>query len=93
MILLIVLTEKYGVCGKLNNNDYFFNKWAIFTGLLQMMDYDLNLKQISNDKIFEELQKQDKILEQQKTELQNQTNIYLKKIIKQNEKIINILDK
>lgn len=77
----------------MNNNDSFFNKWAIFTGLLQMMDYDLNLKQISNDKIFEELQQQDKILESHSRELQEQTNFYLKKIIKQNEKILNYIDK
>ena len=68
-----------------NNND-FFNKWALITGMFQLLDYNLNVKQISNDKIFEELQKQDSILE-------NQNKNYLEKIILQNEKIIKLLTK
>ena len=73
-----------------NNND-FFNKWALITGMFQLLDYNLNVKQISNDKLFEELQKQDKVLEYQNQELQKQTNEYLDKIIKQNDEILKIL--
>lgn len=87
MILLTVQIEKYGVCGKLNE------KWALLTGILQMMDFDLNVKQISNDEIFLKLQKQDKTLEQQSKEIQKQTNYYLEKIIKQNDEILKKFDK
>lgn len=73
-----------------NNND-FFNKWALITGMFQLLDYNLNVKQISNDKLFEKLQKQDKVLEYQNQELQKQTNEYLDKIIKQNDEILKIL--
>lgn len=48
MILLIAQIEKYGVYGELND------KWALLTGILQMMDFDLNVKQISNDEILKE---------------------------------------
>lgn len=65
-------------------NEDFFNKWALITGIVQVLDYNLNTKQISNDKLFEELQKQDSILE-------NQNKNYLEKIILQNEKIIKLL--
>jgi hypothetical protein len=86
MILLIAQIEKYGVYGELNN------KWALLTGILQMMDFDLNVKQISNDEIFLKLQKQDKTLEQQSKEIQKQTNYYLEKIIKQNDEILKKFD-
>jgi len=86
MILLTAQIEKFGVYGKLND------KWALLTGLLQIMDFDLNVKQISNDEIFFKLQKQDKTLEQQTKELQKQTNYYLEKIIKQNDEILKKLD-
>lgn len=87
MILLIVQIERFGVYGELND------KWALLTGLLQMMDFDLNVKQISNDEIFFKLKKQDKTLEQQSKEIQKQTNYYLEKIIKQNDEILKKLDK
>jgi aminoglycoside phosphotransferase family enzyme len=74
-------------------NEDFNNKWGLVTGILQVLDYNLNIKQISNDEIFAELQKQDKVLEQHTQELQKQTNNYLEKIIKQNEKIIKLLSK
>lgn len=76
----------FGVYGELND------KWALLTGLLQIMDFDLNVKQISNDEIFFKLQKQDKTLEQQGKELQRQTNYYLEKIIKQNDEILKRFD-
>lgn len=87
MILLTAQTERFGVYGKLND------KWTLLTGLLQIMDFDLNVKQISNDEIFFKLQKQDKTLEQQTKELQKQTNYYLEKIIKQNDEILKKIDK
>ena len=73
------------------NNDSFFNRWALVTGIIQLLDYDLNVAQISNDEIFKKLQNQDKILEQQSQELQKQTNEYLFEIIEQNKKILELL--
>jgi len=91
----IVQIDQYGMRGKLSNSDNnnFFNAWAIFTGILQMMDYDLNMKQISNDVLLQHLQRQDKVLEGHSQELQKQTNEYLKKIVEQNEEILKILYK
>lgn len=73
------------------NSDNFFNRWAIMTGIIQLLDYDLNIKQVDNDTLLQHLNKQDKILEQQSQELQKQTNEYLEKIVRQNYEIINIL--
>ena len=75
------------------NNDSFFNKWAIITGIIQFMDYNLNIRQVDNDTILQHLNMQDKVLEDQNRELQKQTNEYLKKIVEQNEEIIRKLDK
>lgn len=80
------------MASKLNNED-FFNTFAIVTGILQILDYNLNVKQISNDEIFKKLQKQDKVLEDQTLELQKQTNLYLEKIVSQNNEIISFLKK
>lgn len=60
-----------------NNN--FFAIWAIMTGILQIMDYDMNVHQTSNDVILQELQ--------------NQNKKYLEKIVKQNEEILHYLTK
>jgi len=75
------------------NNDNFFNKWAIITGIIQFMDYNLNIRQVDNDTILQHLNMQDKVLEDQNRQLQKQTNEYLEKIVKQNEEIIRKLDK
>ena len=75
------------------NNDSFFNAWAIITGILQLMDYNLNVRQVDNDTILQHLNMQDKVLEDQNKQLQKQTNEYLEKIVKQNEEIIRKLDK
>lgn len=80
------------MASKLTNED-FFNTFAIVTGILQILDYNLNVKQISNDEIFKKLQKQDKVLEDQTLELQKQTNLYLEKIVSQNDEIISFLKK
>lgn len=49
----------------------------MFSVFLSCLNYDLNLKQASNDDILEEVRKQ--------------TDKYLKQIIEQNEKILNLL--
>ena len=91
-------TDLSGVVGWLNkmknsnNNDDFFNRWAIITGIIQFMDYNLNIRQVDNDTILQHLNMQDKVLEDQNRELQKQTNKYLEKIVKQNEEIIRKLN-
>lgn len=74
------------------NNDDFFNRWAIITGIIQFMDYNLNVHQVDNDTLLQHLQKQEQILEEQNKELQKQTHEYLEKILEQNEEIIRKLD-
>lgn len=70
-----------------NNNDFdIFFILNIISNLLQIVDYQLNVSQVSNDEIMKHLQKQDGILSEQ-------TNIYLKQIIKQNEEIKEMLRK
>lgn len=76
-----------------SNNDDFFNRWAIITGIIQFMDYGLNIQQVDNDTLLQHLQKQDRILENQTRELQKQTNEYLEKIVEQNEEILKKIDK
>ena len=76
-----------------SNNDDFFNRWAIITGIIQFMDYNLNIRQVDNDTILQHLNMQDQVLENQNRELQRQTNEYLEKIVRQNEEIIRKLDK
>ena len=71
-----------------NNNDDFFNRWAVITGIIQLMDYGLNIRQVDNDTLLQHLNMQDQVLEEQNKELQKQTNEYLEKIVKQNEEII-----
>lgn len=60
----------------MNNNSAVF-LLNILANCAQLLDYDLNITQTTNDAIFKELQKQN---EQ-----------YLEKIIKQNEEIIKLL--
>lgn len=66
------------------NYDFFF--WlGVMANLLQIENYEMLLKDTTNNNIMKELQTQDKILAEQ-------TNIYLKKIIKQNDKLLQLLD-
>lgn len=58
-------------------NPYFL--LSLIANIYQLADFDMNVKQISNDIIFQELQKQNKE--------------YLQKIISQNEEIIKLLKK
>lgn len=65
------------------NYDFFF--WlSVIANLLQIENYEMLLKDAKNNDIMQELQSQDKILAEQ-------TNIYLKKIVEQNEEILRIL--
>lgn len=62
-----------------NNNGYFF--LSVLANLCQLYDLTLNLNETSNDEIMKVLERQDKALDEQ-------TDVYLKKIVKQNEIII-----
>lgn len=66
----------------MNNN----NILSLIADILQVANYQLNIEQTSNDQLMKELRNQDQILDEQ-------TNIYLKKIIEQNQQIINLLKK
>ena len=58
----------------------------IIANLCQLADYNMNVSQLSNDDIMRHLQEQDKLLNRE-------INEYLKEIIKQNKKIIALLEK
>lgn len=62
-----------------NYNAYFL--LSVIANLCQLADFQMNVSQLSNDDLMKELQKQDKILDEQ-------TQVYLKTIIEQNNKII-----
>lgn len=65
-----------------DNNSLFLLE--ILSNVLQIASYIMLQKDSSNNDIMQELQLQDKMLSEQ-------TNIYLKKIIRQNEEIKEIL--
>ena len=67
------------------NNDSLF-LLEILSNVLQIASYIMLQKDSSNNDIMHELQLQDKMLSEQ-------TNIYLKNIIKQNEEILEKLNK
>lgn len=67
------------------NNDSLF-LLEILSNVLQIASYIMLQKDSSNNDIMQELQLQDKMLSEQ-------TNIYLKNIIRQNEEILEKLDK
>lgn len=56
----------------------------IVANMCQLMDFQMNMSQLSNDDIMKHLIEQDQVLAEQ-------TNIYLKKIVEQNEEIIKLL--
>lgn len=71
-----------------NNNENDFDKYErlnLLANIFQILDLTLNLSQSSNDDIMKKLLNQDKVLDEQ-------TNKYLKTIIKNQEKIIKILE-
>lgn len=67
-----------------DNNSLFLLE--IFSNVLQIASYIMLQKDSSNNDIMQELQIQDKMLSEQ-------TNIYLKNIIRQNEEILEKLNK
>lgn len=70
-----------------NDADGFGSFWfwlAVVSNYCQIQSYEMDKKQISNDELMKHLEYQDMILNEQ-------TNDYLKKIIEQNEIIINLL--
>ena len=67
------------------NNDSLF-LLEILSNVLQIASYIMLQKDSSNNDIMQELQLQDKMISEQ-------TNIYLKNIIRQNEEILKKLDK
>ena len=66
----------------MENYNYFVLN--LIANMCQLMDFQLNITQLSNDDLMKHLLQQDKVLDEQ-------TNIYLKKIIEQNEEIIKLL--
>lgn len=67
-----------------DNNSLFLLE--ILSNVLQIASYIMLQKDSSNNDIMQELQLQDKMLSEQ-------TNVYLKKIIKRNEEILDLLKK
>ena len=67
----------------METDNYFI--LSIIANMCQLMDFQMNMAQLSNDDLMKHLLQQDKVLDEQ-------TNIYLKKIIEQNEEIKNILN-
>lgn len=65
--------------------DYNYFILSIIANMCQVMDFQMNMAQLSNDDLMKHLLQQDKVLDEQ-------TNIYLKKIIEQNKEIKNILN-
>lgn len=76
----------------MDNNNYDFWFWlSVMANVAQLESYEMNKKQLSNDDLMKHLQKQDNVLEQQNQILDEQTTKYLKTIVEQNEKIIELL--
>lgn len=55
----------------MNNDNYFV--LSIVANMCQLMDFQLNITQLSNDDLMRHLLQQDKVLDEQ-------TNLYLKKL-------------
>lgn len=68
----------------MDNSNYSYFIMSIVANMCQLMDFQMNMTQLSNDDLMKHLIEQDKVLEEQ-------TNDYLKKIVEQNEKIIELL--
>ena len=66
----------------MNNYDIL----SLIANILQVANFQMNIEQTSNNQLMRELQKQDQILNEQ-------ISNYLKKIIEQNNEIINLLKK
>lgn len=69
------------------NQDYDFFFWlSVVANILQIENYRMLLKDATNNDIIKRLQIQDQTLAEQ-------TNVYLKKIIEQNEEILKKIEK
>lgn len=62
-----------------NGRCFFIDMLTMFDTFLQMADFDMNMRQVGNDAIMEELQKQNKV--------------YLERIVENQKEILNNLDK
>lgn len=71
----------------------YYETLSFLANVLQVANFQMNIQEVSNDELLKHLVKQDQVLDEQSNELQIQTNIYLKKIIEQNEEILNLLKK
>lgn len=69
----------------MENNGYSYFILSIMANIAQLMDFQMNMAQLSNDDLMKHLIKQDGVLD-------DQTNTYLKKIVEQNEKILKLLE-
>lgn len=58
---------------------------ALLANISQLISLSMNMAEVSNDKLMEKLLQQDKMLDEQ-------TNIYLDQIVKQNAKILEKLE-
>ena len=66
------------------NNNENEDLFGLFIGFVQMLDFWLNIAQVSNDQLFKELQKEEQLLSEQNEK-------YLKRILKNQEQIIKLL--
>ena len=66
----------------MENKEWDYN---LYIGFIQMLDFWLNIAQVSNDQLFKELQKEEQLLGEQNEK-------YLKKILQNQEKIIKLLE-
>ena len=62
------------------------NLMSVLSYAISIFNMQLNLKQVSTDELNKHLEKQDDILNKQNMD-------YLEKIVKQNEKIISLLER
>lgn len=76
----------------MNNNDYDFFFWlSVVANWCQLESYNMNKQQISNDTLMKHLLKQDEVLNNQNNILDEQTNIYLKQILTDQQEILKLL--
>lgn len=68
----------------MNDNNFGYFYLSVLANLCQLASFDMNVREVSNDEIMKDLERQDNMLTEQ-------TEVYLKTIIKQNEEIIKLL--
>lgn len=64
-----------------DNNSMFYVYLSLLANITQLANFDMQIRQTSTDEIMKDLLNQDDILKEQ-------TEVYLKKIVEQNELII-----